>query len=110
MNNLQRVEMEVKGIKLTQQELIVYLEENGLSPHTEYQADNQDSVRAIYATSLSILESLANVPENFKNIKMDEMSISQFSENINRRINHLTQKVRSMQKTPRTTDTFMLFN
>lgn len=109
MNNLQRIEMETKGIKLSQQELIVYLKENGLEPHTEYLA-SPESQKSIYATSLSILESLANNPENFQNIKMDDMTVSQFSENISRRISHLTQKVRSMQTTSRTSDTFMLFN
>lgn len=109
MNNLQRIEMETKGIKLTQNELIVYLRENGLSPHEDYQAENQLSQRAINSTALAILESLANNPENYKNIKMDDMSVTQFSENIQRRINHLTRKVRSMGTQAKVSDIFLLY-
>jgi toxin secretion/phage lysis holin len=105
---LQRIEMETKGIQLTQQELIIYLQENGLNPHDPYQADNANSQKAVYSTALSILESLANNPENFKLIKMKNMKVSQFSENLQRRINHLTCKVRRF-KTKKDTDTFMLF-
>lgn len=109
MNNLQRIEMETKGIKLTQQELIIYLKENGLDPHTPYQADNLVSQKAVYSTALSILESLANNPENFKNIKMDDMSVDSFSESIHRRINYLTRKIRTFKTETRDTDTFILF-
>lgn len=109
MNNLQRIEMETKGIKLTQQELVVYLQENGLDPHASYEADNRVSQKAVYSTALSILESLANNPENFKHIKMDDMSVSEFSENLQRRINHLTRKIRLFKTETRDSDVFMLF-
>lgn len=109
MNNLQRIEMETKGIKLTQQELIIYLQENGLNPHEPYHADNLVSQKAVYTTALSILESLANDPENFKNIKMDDMSVDSFSESIHRRINHLTRKIRTFKTETRDSDVFMLF-
>jgi len=110
MNNLQRIEMETKGINLSQAELIIYLEENGLAPHVAYEASNTDSQRAIYSTTLSILESLANNPENYKNIKMDDMSVSQFSENIQRRISHLVKKVRTMSIEKQSNSTFMLYS
>lgn len=101
--------METKGIKLTQQELIIYLKENGLDPHAPYEADNRNSQKAVYSTALSILESLANNPENFKNIKMDDMSVDSFSESIHRRINYLTRKIRTFKVDVRDTDTFILF-
>lgn len=109
MNNLQRIEMETKGIKLTQQELIIYLKENGLDPHAEYQADNLTSQKAVYSTALSILESLANNPENFKHIKMDDMTVSQFAENLQKRIYHLTRKIRNFKTETRDSDVFILF-
>lgn len=109
MNNIQRIELETKGIKLTQEELTIYLEENGLEPNLDYQASNPESQRAVYTTTLSILESLANNPENYRNVKMDDMSVSQFAENIQKRIYHLVRKIRSMETDTRSNDTFMLY-
>ncbi|HJF32220.1 MAG TPA: hypothetical protein K8V56_10680 [Sporosarcina psychrophila] len=109
MQNIQRIELETKGIQLSQQELIVYLNENGLSPHESYQADSLVSQKAIHQTALSILESIANNPENFKNIKMDDMSVENFSESIHRRINYLTRKIRSMKTDVKNTDVFMFY-
>ena len=109
MNNLMRFEMEIKGIKLSQQELIIYLTENGLKPFEPYQADSLVSQKAIHSTCLGALESIANNPEMFASYKMDDQSVSDFSESIHRRINYLTRKIRSMKTDVRNTDTFMLF-
>lgn len=110
VNNLQRVEMETKGIELSQQELIVYLQENGLNPHEQYQADSHSSKKAIYQTSLSILESVANNPELMKNIKLDDMTVSEFHENLMKRIDQLTRKIRGMRTDKAQSDIFFLFD
>lgn len=109
MNNLQRLEMETKGIELTQQELIIYLQENGLEPHEQYNALSPSSKRSIYQTALSILESLANNPELMKNIKMDDMTVSEFHENLMTRIDQLERKIRTMKTDTTSTDVFMLY-
>lgn len=110
LNNIQRLEMETKGIQLDQQELIIYLQENGLQPHDEYNATSLDNKKAIYQTSLGILESIANNPELMKSIKMDDMSVSQFHENLSQRIDQMYKTIRQM-KTDQSSnsDIFMLF-
>ena len=62
MTNLQRLMLETRGIDLDQNELAVYLEENGLKAHDEYNPSSATSNRNIYKTALSILESIANNP------------------------------------------------
>lgn len=109
MNNLQRVQMETKGIELTQSELMVYLQENGLNPHEPYKADSLTSKKAIYQTALGILESVANNPELMKNIKLDDMTVSEFHENLQSRINQLERKIRTMRTDNAQSDFFMLF-
>lgn len=52
MTNLQRLEMEVKGIDLSAEELEIYLMESNLTPQEEY---NPDSKKAIYQSALSTL-------------------------------------------------------
>lgn len=76
MNNLQRLEMEAKGMDFSQNELIVYLQENGLSPHEDYNATSADSKKAIYQTALSVLESVANNPSLMKNIRLDDRTVT----------------------------------
>lgn len=110
MNNIQRLKMETKGIELDQQELIIYLQENGLKPHDEYNATSLNNKKSIYQTALSVLESVANNPELMKNIKMDDMSVSQFYENLQSRIDQLYKTIRQM-KTDQSSnsDIFMLY-
>lgn len=110
MNNLQRLEMETKGIDLSQNELIIYLQENGLQPHEDYNATSADSKKAIYQTALSILESIANNPEMMRNVKIDDMTVSEFHENLMSRIDQLTRKVKQMKSdNSSNSDIFMLF-
>ena len=110
MNNIQRLQMETKGIELDQQELIVYLQENGLKAHDEYIATSLNNKKAIYQTALSVLESVANNPELMKSIKLDDMSVSQFHENLTQRIDQLYKTIRQM-KTDQSSnsDIFMLY-
>ena len=109
MNNLQRVELEVRGVELGQNELIVYLQENGLNPHDEYNPQSLTAKRAIYQTAQSVLEGIANNPDLMKSIKMDDMTISDFHENLMARIDHLEKKIRKMKTDTANTDIFMLF-
>lgn len=109
MNNLQRLEMEIKGIELSQEESIVYLSENGLVAHDEYNASSLTARRSIYQTALAALQSIANDPNLMKNIKQDDVTITEFHENISRRINQLTRSIRSMKTDVSSSDVFMLF-
>ncbi|GIO22478.1 hypothetical protein [Oceanobacillus sp. J11TS1] len=89
--------METKGIPLDQSELIVYLDENDLPPHDEYNPKSPTNKRNIYRASLSALESIANSPSTLKNIKMDDMTVQDFATNIQNRIDQLEYKIRKLK-------------
>ena len=110
MTNLQRLLLEVQGINLDQNELAVYLAENYLNPHDEYNPPTNK--RNIYKTALSILESIANNPKLMKTYKLDDMTISGFHENLLNRIDQLERKIRSMKtdEQEQTGNVFMMFN
>ncbi|APH05845.1 hypothetical protein [Bacillus weihaiensis] len=110
MTNLQRLQLEVKGITLSQEELSIYLMEADLNPHQEYNPQSSTSKRSIYCAALSILESIANNPSNMKNYKEDDMSVSDFAENIQSRIDQLERKIRTMKRDESDSNFFMLFN
>src|SRR5699024_8160158 len=97
MTNLQRLLLEIKGIQLQQDELSIYLQENNLQAHEAYNAESATNKKNIYATALSILESLANNPSGMKSYKLDDMTISQFHENLMSRIDQLERKVRKLK-------------
>ena len=109
MNNLQRLQLETKGIDLEQNELIVYLAENGLDAHSEYNAQSMPNKKAIYSTALGMLESVANNPTLMKTVKIDDMTVSEFHENLMKRIDQLTYKVRTMRNENSNSDVFMLY-
>lgn len=112
MTNLQRLQLEIKGINLDQSELLVYLAENNLDGHKQYDAQSATSKKQIYATALSILESLANNPTGMKSYKLDDMTVSQFHENLMSRIDQLERKTRNLktdEQVEANTDFFMLF-
>ncbi|MFD2703934.1 DUF6706 family protein [Salibacterium lacus] len=106
MTNLQRLEMEVKDISLSQQEMSVYLQESDLTPHSEYQPENK---KLVLQSALSVLESIANQPSQMKNYTTEDISISAFSDNIQSRIDQLERKIRQMKSTEEDTSFFMLF-
>ncbi|HZG59382.1 MAG TPA: hypothetical protein VEY68_02600 [Anoxybacillus sp.] len=113
MTNLQRLLLEIKGIELDQNELAVYLQENELNPHDEYVPSSATNKRNIYKTALSILESIANNPSLMKTYKVDnDITISDFHENLLNRIDQLERKIRSMKSDEeiQTGNVFMLFN
>lgn len=112
ITNLQRLEMETKGINIEQSELIVHLLENGLQPHEEYNATSSTSKRNIYRSALSILEGIANNPQTMKNYTIDDTSVSYFHNNLMTRIHDLERKIRVMQDddTDNSGNFFMLFS
>ena len=112
MTNLQRLLLEIKGIDLDQNELAVYLAENGLNPHDEYNPQSATAKKKVYQTALSILESIANNPSLMKTYKLDDMTITDFHENLLNRIDQLERKIRSMKtdEQEQQGNVFMLFN
>jgi DNA polymerase II small subunit/DNA polymerase delta subunit B len=112
MNNLQRLQLETKGIKLEQDELIVYLQENDLQPFDEYNPQSATSKKNIYRAALSILESIANNPSSMKAYKMDDTTVSDFHENLMNRIDQLERKIRTLktdEQLQNESNFFMLF-
>lgn len=109
MDNLQRLQMEIKGVELQHDELGIYLSENGLEPFTEYVATSNSNKKAIYSTALSVLESIANNPTMMKSIKVDDMTVSEFHENLMKRIDQLESKIRVMPSDNNNSSIFMLY-
>lgn len=97
MSNLERLKLETKGINLSDDELSIYLMEADLTPYSTYEPSSRVAKRNIYKAALSILESIANQPANMKNYKEDDISVSQFAENLQDRIEQLERKIRTMQ-------------
>lgn len=96
LNNLQRLQMEIKGIDLSQQELNIYLQESGLKGTDNYNPESNVNKRAIYQCALSILESIANNPTLMRTIKIDDMTVSDFHDTLMNRIDQLERKIRTM--------------
>ena len=111
MNNIERLQLEIKDISLTEEEIAIYLQENSLQPYEEYNPSSASNKRDIFRTTLSILESIANNPATMKNYKKDDITISQFSENIQNRIEQLQRKIRQMSiaEDNQESNFFMLF-
>lgn len=109
MNNLQRLQMEIKGVELQQDELVIYLSESGLEPSKEYIATSNSNKKAIYSTALSVLESIANNPTLMKTIKIDDMTVSDFHESLMKRIDQLEGKIRTMPNDDNNNTYFMLY-
>lgn len=96
MTNLERLKIEIKGIDYTDDELSIYLQENDLNPNDIYDPNNKINHRNILKTALAILESVANNPQLMKEYKTDDMTITQFSENLQNRIDALERKIRQI--------------
>lgn len=112
MNNIQRLQMETKGINLDQSELVIYLQENDISPHENYNPQSATNKRNIYRSALSVLESIANSPSTLKNVKQEDMSVTDFATNIQNRIDQLEYKIRTLktdEQAQLNSNTFMLF-
>lgn len=112
LNNLQRLELETKGIKLEQDELTIYLQENDLQPFTEYNPSSNTNKRNIYKSALSALESIANDTNRMQTIKLDDMTLSYFHQNLMNRIDQLEHKIRNLktdEQIQNESNFFMLF-
>ncbi len=96
MTNIERLKMEIRDIDIPEDELIVYLMESDLTYNDEYDAKSNSNKKAIYQTALSILESIANSPRTMKNYKTDDISITHFHTNLEKRIDALQKKINTM--------------
>ena len=97
MTNIERLKMEIRDIDIPDDELIVYLMESDLTFNDEYDPKSNTNKKAIYKTALSILESIANSPQTMKNYKTDDISITHFATNLEKRIDDLRRKIATMQ-------------
>jgi len=96
MTNLERLKMSTEGVELQDDKLLIYLEENNLISTAEYVTTSNTNKKQIYKTTLSILEDIANSPSTMKNYKNDDISISNFAENLQSRISQLEKKIRQI--------------
>ena len=96
MNIGQRFKMEIQGIDLFNDELTIYLQELRLNEYDNYDPTSNTQKRKILQAALSVLESIANNPQSLKNYKIDDMTISQFYENLQTRIDALQKKIRQI--------------
>jgi hypothetical protein len=113
LTNLDRLKIETKGINYPDAELLIYLEENGLDPNAEYNPQSNTNKKAIYATALALLESLANNPQMMKAYKYDDITVYDFAESLQSRIQQLDRKLRMMANTDdanSNSSIFMLFD
>ncbi len=114
MNNLSRLKMETANSSIPDEQLSIYLLENSIDPVAEYIPTDKANQIAIYSCALSVLESLANDAQLLKNYKQDDITVSEFAENIQSRIDQLTTRIRIMKaeklkEDQPQTNTFMLF-
>jgi len=112
MNNIQRLEMETKGINLDQSEISIHLQENQLQPFKPYNPESATSKKLIYQSALSILEGIANNPQSMKNYTHEDMTVDSFSDNLQSRIEQLERKVRTLrtdEQIQNESNFFMLF-
>ena len=112
MLNSERLIMEI-GITIPPEQVTVYLAEEGLTDTDEYDPTSNINKRKIYSAALSVLNSIANNPNNMKAYKQDDISVNDFAESIQNRIDQLERKIRMMavsDSESSQTNTFMLFN
>ncbi|MFJ3386767.1 hypothetical protein [Lysinibacillus sp. NPDC086135] len=110
INNLERLKMDIEGIDIEDEKLSIYLAENGLQATDTYNTNDTSNLKGIYATALSVLEGLANNPTMMKAIKLDDMTVSEFSDNIMKRIDQLDNKIRQIKVNNNSSSTFLLYN
>lgn len=96
MTNLERLKIEIEGLNIENDKLIVYLMENNLEHDKDYNPQSKSNLKSIYKTAVSILESIANNPQAMKNYKTEDVSITHFHSNLMNRIDYLNRKIRMM--------------
>ncbi|MEN6351419.1 MAG: hypothetical protein ABFD08_18760 [Syntrophomonas sp.] len=67
MTNKDRLLEEVKNITHSNEIISVYLLESGLNGDSDYNPTSKSSLKHVYKTTVSILESIANDPVKDKN-------------------------------------------
>lgn len=96
MTNLDRLKMSIKGIDFTDDELSIYLQENSLNSTDTYTPTSNTNKKNVLRTALSVLQDVANQPQLMKTFKLEDMTISQFSENLQNRIDNLEKEIRKI--------------
>jgi len=96
MTNLERLEMEISDISYTDEQLSVFLLENGLTDSANYDPASNTNKKNILKTALSILEAIANNPQLMKDYKTEDISVTEFSQNLQSRIDQLERKIRAL--------------
>lgn len=96
MLNLERLKMAIEGIDISDDKLLIYLEESSLISNEAYNPQSNSNKKAILKTALSVLEDIANNPQTMKNYKNDDITISNFAENLQSRIDQLEKKIRQI--------------
>lgn len=94
MTNIDRLKMEISDISYLDSELSIFLAESGLNAEDEYIPSSNSNKKAILLTTLAILEALANNPQQMKHYKSEDITISQFADAIQNRIDQLERKIR----------------
>lgn len=94
--NLERLNIELPDTKKLSIELDIFLLENDLDPAGTYDPTSNTDKKKIYQTALSVLESIANNTNNYKNYKSEDITVSMFQKNIQDRIDYLNRKIRTM--------------
>ncbi|NLT96537.1 MAG: hypothetical protein GXW85_13600 [Clostridia bacterium] len=94
MTNLERLKMEISDISYTDEQLIVFLLENNLVAGEEYDPTSNTNKKNILKTALAILEAIANNPQLMKSYKSEDISVLEFSQNLQNRIDQLERKIR----------------
>ncbi|MGG2111068.1 hypothetical protein ABFY60_11190 [Lysinibacillus pakistanensis] len=93
---MQRLEMEIQGIEITQEHKMIYLEEAGLKPFDKYDSQSNSNKKSVYESALAILEAIANNPDTMREVKLDDMTVSDFADSLGKRIDALYKKIRTM--------------
>jgi hypothetical protein len=96
MTNLERLQMEISDISYTTEQLTVFLQENNLETNEQYNPSSNTNKKNILKTALSILEAIANNPKLMKSYKTEDISVTEFSENLQSRIDQLERKIRML--------------
>jgi len=96
LDNITRLKMAIDGVEIIDANLLIYLEENTLVSTAEYVPASGSNKKQIYKTALTILEEIANSPSTMKNYKNDDISITNFAENLQSRIDQLEKKIRQI--------------
>lgn len=92
--NLSRLKMEIEGVDIPDNKLIVYLMENNLEFESEYTRSDRLN---ILKSALAVLNSLANNTNAMKKYSTGDISVTGYGEVIQNRISQLTRQVAELE-------------